>query len=67
MQINRHLLRDLIARGIWNTKVKNELIKNNGSVQNMDIVPSDLKEVYKTVWEIKQKRIVEMAADRGAY
>ena len=67
VQVNRHLLQDLIERGIWDESVKTELIAKNGSVQDIEAVPADLKELYKTVWEIKQKRILELAADRGAY
>merc|ERR1712217_729861 len=53
--INQHLLKDLISRGIWNKLVKNKLIAANGSVQNIDEIPTDLKAIYKTVWEISQK------------
>jgi len=67
VQVNRHLLKDLIHLNLWNDKLKQKLIAHNGSVQNMDEIPADLKEVYKTVWEIKQKRILELAADRGAF
>merc|ERR1712139_513488 len=66
VQVNRHLLRDLINRDLWNEDVRMQLIAHNGSVQHLDI-PSDLKELYKTVWEIKQRHVLDMAADRGAY
>jgi len=66
VQVNRHLLRDLIERGLWTEEVRLQLIAHNGSVQNIDL-PSDLKELYKTVWEIKQRIVLDMAADRGAY
>merc|ERR1719515_325916 len=66
VQVNRHLLRDLIERGLWTEDVRMQLIAHNGSVQNVD-VPSDVKELYKTVWEIKQRAVLDMAADRGAY
>jgi ribonucleoside-diphosphate reductase alpha subunit len=66
VQVNRHLLRDLIARDLWNEDLRMQLIAHNGSVQHLDI-PSDLKELYKTVWEIKQRHVLDMAADRGAY
>jgi ribonucleoside-diphosphate reductase alpha subunit len=66
VQVNRHLLRDLIARDLYTEDLRMQLIAHNGSVQHLDI-PSDLKELYKTVWEIKQKIVLEMAADRGAY
>merc|ERR1711953_34393 len=66
VQVNRHLLKDLIERKLWNEELRSELIASNGSVQSMDI-PSDVKELYKTVWEIKQRIVLDMAADRGAY
>merc|ERR1711994_438923 len=66
VQVNRHLLRDLIQRGLWNEDMKVQLIAHNGSVQHLDL-PSDVKELYKTVWEIKQRVVLDMAADRGAY
>merc|ERR1712084_60794 len=66
VQVNRHLLRDLIQRGLWNDDMRMQLIAHNGSVQHLDL-PSDLKELYKTVWEIKQRTVLDMAADRGAY
>ncbi|XP_054158683.1 ribonucleoside-diphosphate reductase large subunit-like [Oppia nitens] len=65
--VNHHLLRDLTERGLWCEDLKMEIISNHGSVQNINIVPEDIKALYKTVWEISQKRILEMAADRGAY
>jgi ribonucleoside-diphosphate reductase alpha chain len=65
--VNRHLFRDLIKIGLWNEDMKNKLIAANGSVQNIDEIPQSLKDLYKTVWEIKQKTIIDMAADRGAY
>merc|ERR1712157_68247 len=66
VQVNRHLLRDLISRKLWNEELKSQLIANNGSVQDLDL-PADIKELYKTVWEIKQRIVLDMAADRGAY
>jgi len=66
VQVNRHLLRDLIARDLYTEDLRMQLIAHNGSVQHLDI-PSDLKELYKTVWEIKQKVVLEMARDRGVY
>ena len=65
--VNKHLLKDLIELNLWNDKMKNKLIENNGSVQNIAEIPQNLKDLYKTVWELKQKNILEMAADRGAY
>merc|ERR1711920_577693 len=66
VQVNRHLLRDLIARGFWTEETRMQLIAHNGSVQQLDL-PADLRELYKTVWEIKQRTVIDMAADRGAY
>jgi len=66
VQVNRHLLRDLIQRGLWTEEMRLQLIAHNGSVQKLDL-PAELKELYKTVWEIKQRFVVDMAADRGAY
>lgn len=65
--VNKHLLRDLVKLGIWNDTLKNKIIAANGSVQNIDEIPANIKEIYKTVWEIKQRTIIDMAADRGAY
>jgi ribonucleotide reductase alpha subunit len=65
--VSRHLLNDLVERGIWSTDIKNKLVAHNGSVQNIDEIPHDLKELYKTVWELSQKTIINMSADRGAY
>merc|ERR1719164_28282 len=66
VQVNRHLLRDLISRGMWTEDLRMQLIAHNGSVQHLDL-PADVKELYKTVWEIKQRIVLDMAADRGAY
>merc|ERR1712107_451252 len=66
VQVNRHLLRDLIERGLWTEDIRMQLIAHNGSVQSLDL-PSDLKTLYKTVWEIKQRTILDMAAERGIY
>ncbi len=65
--VNKHLLRDLVKLGIWNDSLKNKLMAANGSVQNIEEIPDNIKELYKTAWEISQKVIVDMAADRGAY
>jgi ribonucleoside-diphosphate reductase alpha chain len=65
--VNKHLVRDLIQLGLWNEDMKDRIIAHNGSVQYIPEIPADLKELYRTVWEIKQKSILEMAADRGAY
>ncbi|MGE0635370.1 MAG: ribonucleoside-diphosphate reductase subunit alpha [Bacteroidia bacterium] len=65
--VNKHLLKDLVNLGLWNDGLKNDLIAANGSVQNLDVIPQNIKDLYKTVWEIKQKDLIDMAADRGAY
>ncbi|KAL8566682.1 Ribonucleoside-diphosphate reductase large subunit [Nucella lapillus] len=64
---NQHLLRDLIALGLWNERTKNLLVAGHGSIQNIPGIPDDLKALYKTVWEISQKDVLIMAADRGAF
>ena len=64
--INKYLIKDLTNLGLWNTKLKNQIVANNGSVQDINI-PKQLKELYKTVWEIKQKVLIQQSADRGAY
>jgi ribonucleoside-diphosphate reductase subunit M1 len=64
--VNQHLLSDLTAMGLWNPALKNHMVAANGSVQGLPI-PDDLKKIYKTVWEVKQRTLVDMAADRGAY
>ncbi|MBI4944855.1 MAG: ribonucleoside-diphosphate reductase subunit alpha [Bacteroidetes bacterium] len=65
--VNKYLLKDLVKRKLWNDNLKNKIIAENGSVQNIEEIPQDLKDLYKTVWEIKQKAVIDMAADRGAY
>ncbi len=65
--INKHLVAALIDRGIWSTEVKDAIIANNGSVAGLPMIPADLQAIYKTVWEIKQKTLIDMAADRGPY
>lgn len=65
--VNKHLLKELIKLGIWDEKMKTDLITNNGSVQKIDRIPADVKALYRTVWEISQKAIIDMAADRGAF
>jgi ribonucleoside-diphosphate reductase alpha chain len=65
--INKHLLRDLVKLDLWNEDMKNTLIAENGSIQNIPEIPENLKQLYKTAWEISQKSILEMAADRGAF
>ncbi|ABN64299.1 Ribonucleoside-diphosphate reductase large chain 1 [Scheffersomyces stipitis CBS 6054] len=65
--VNPYLLRDLVDLGIWNDAMKNNIIANNGSVQGLANVPDEIKALYKTVWEISQKHIIDMAADRAAF
>ncbi len=65
--VNKHLLKDLVKAGLWNMDMRQKLMVSNGSIQNIDEIPQDLKELYKTAWEISQKVIIEQAADRGAY
>jgi len=66
VSVNRHLMKDLVERKLWTEDLRMQLIAHNGSVQSLDI-PADLRELYKTVWEIKQRIVLDMAADRGAY
>ena len=65
--VNKYLLRDLVNRGLWDTEMKDKIITANGSIQDIAEIPADVKELYKTVWEIKMRSIIDMAADRGAY
>ncbi len=65
--VNKHLLVDLVKRGLWDDAMKNEIISANGSVQNIDRIPQDLKDLYKTVWELSMRDIIDMAADRGVF
>ena len=65
--VNKHLLRDLVKEGLWNNEMRQKLMAANGSIQNINEIPQELKDLYKTAWEISQKAIIEQAADRGAY
>jgi ribonucleotide reductase alpha subunit len=65
--VNKHLVRDLQKIDMWNPNIKNEIIRAGGSVQGLSGIPETLKNIYRTVWEIPQKSILDMAADRGAY
>ncbi len=65
--VNKHLLKDLVSLGLWNNDMKNRIIAANGSIQKIEEIPADIKELYKTVWEIKQRNLIDMAADRGAF
>ncbi|WP_337070848.1 ribonucleoside-diphosphate reductase subunit alpha, partial [Pontibacter sp. 13R65] len=67
MVVNKHLLKDLIGLGIWNDKMKNAIIAANGSVQDIPNIPQNIKDLYKTVWEISQRTVIDMSADRGAF
>ena len=65
--VNKYLLRDLVNRGLWDNTMKEKIISANGSIQDIAEIPDEIKELYKTVWEIKMRNIIDMAADRGAY
>ena len=67
VMINKHLVNDLLKLGLWNETIKNKLIMENGSVQNIPEIPTEMKEVYKTVWEMSQKRVLQMAANRSVF
>ena len=67
VMINKHLVRELMSLGKWTPEIKTEIVRNGGSVQQLDGVPDNLKAIYRTVWEISQKSLIEMSADRGAY
>ena len=65
--LNKHLVRMLLSRGLWTNAVKDLIIANNGSVSGLPCIPEDIQRIFKTVWEIKQKTLIDMAADRGPY
>jgi ribonucleotide reductase alpha subunit len=65
--VNPHLLDDLTRLGLWTPEVRNQVIADAGSVQNVEEIPAELKRIYKTVWEIKQRSLIEMAAERGVF
>ena len=65
--VNKHLLKDLVKAGLWNKDMRQKIMAANGSIQNIQEIPQQLKDLYKTAWEISQKAIIEQAADRGAY
>ncbi|HNE49818.1 MAG TPA: ribonucleoside-diphosphate reductase subunit alpha [Chitinophagales bacterium] len=65
--VNKHLLKDLIELELWSEEMKNAIIANNGSIQSIEGIPQEIKDLYKTAWEIKQRAIIDMAADRGAF
>lgn len=64
---NRYLMRDLIQLGLWNENIKKNIIANNGSIQQIDLIPPEIRQIYRTVWEIPMKSLIDMSADRGAY
>ncbi|AAL01709.1 ribonucleotide reductase [Spodoptera litura nucleopolyhedrovirus] len=65
--VNRHLVKDLTAIGLWNDTIKNLIIHNNGSVQRIESIPLEIRQLYKTVWEMSMRTLINMAADRGAF
>ena len=65
--VNKHLLEDLVEQGLWNEDMKQELMRANGSIQNIEGIPEDIKELYKTVWELSMKDIIDMARHRGYF
>ncbi len=65
--VNKYLVKELVKLGIWNDSLKSKIMAQNGSVQNIPEIPTAVKEVYKTVWEIKQRDVIDLAADRGAF
>ena len=64
---NKHLIRSLMKLGLWNVDMKDEIVAHNGSIQHIDGIPQDLKDLFKTAWEIKQKTLIDQSADRGPY
>ena len=64
---NKYMMKDLIDLGLWNEDIKNNIIANQGSIQHIDVIPENIRDKYKTVWEIPMKHILDMAADRGAF
>jgi ribonucleoside-diphosphate reductase alpha chain len=65
--VNKHLLEDLVELGLWNEQVKQEIMRANGSIQNIEVIPQDIKELYKTVWELSMKDIIDMSRQRGYF
>ena len=67
IMVNKYLMHDLIALDLWNETLKNNIIANNGSIQHLDIIPVEIRDKYRTVWEIQMRHLIDMSADRGAY
>ena len=65
--LNKHLVKDLIDANLWSLELKDKILEGKGSIQNIEIIPEDIRMLYRTTWEIKQKHIIDMSADRGAY
>lgn len=65
--VNKHLLKDLVDLGLWNEDLKQEIMRANGSIQHIDFIPADIKELYKTVWELSMKDIIDMSRERGYF
>lgn len=65
--VNKHLLHDLVSLGLWNEDLKQEIMRNNGSIQNIDVIPQEIKDLYKTVWEMSMKDIIDMSRQRGYF
>jgi ribonucleotide reductase alpha subunit len=64
---NKYLMKDLIQLDLWNEQIKNNIIANNGSIQHIDVIPEQIREKYRTVWELPMRTLIDMAADRGAF
>lgn len=67
IQVNRYLIEELIQLGLWNDKIKNNIIANHGSIQQLEFIPDEIKDKYRTVWEIPMRGLIDMSADRGAF
>lgn len=65
--VNPHLLRDLVQRGLWTKQIRNRILADGGSIYGIEEIPSELREIYRTVWELRQRSLIDMAADRGVY
>ena len=65
--VNKHLLKDLVKLGLWNDELKNEILRTNGSIQDIEIIPQNIKDLYKTVWELSMRDIIDMAGERGMF